>query len=327
MRRGFTLLELLVTISIVAVLVTLLLPLLSDARVTGQRAVSLSNLHNNSTYMASYGLEQRDDFLNPFTLARLNTSPGWNSCCVVFEPVTHPAPGHEPYEYGWDYGQMYSNSGTETFGYHWLSHMFYADIETQSHLKTNLAPGDRVLVEWYRDRAQDAADKGAAWIYPSSYWYSPVFWQDPARFRNASRPEANARNDYFIHRNKLTDVLTPSAKVLLFENKDFSAKGQPVWNVAAAKPQVACIDGSCKAVSMMDITTGTAAPGASPTTGAHATGLRYPSGTWFNGAYDGEFEMTRFSYGIGNGFDWSQAYGQPAYFWATRGGLRGRDIR
>jgi prepilin-type N-terminal cleavage/methylation domain-containing protein len=327
MRRGFTLLELLVTISVVAILVTLILPLLSDARVTGQKTVSLANLRSNSTYMMAYAGDQKDEFLNPFTLRRLRTARGWNSCCVVFEPITRPGPGHEPYEYGWDYGQLYSASGTETFGYHWLAHMFYADVEAQTHQKTNLAPLDRTLVEWYREHAQEAADKGASWIYPSSYWYPPVFWQDAARFRPAVRLDAGPRNDYFIHRNKTSDVMNASGKVLLFENKDYATKGQPMWNTLPAKPQVACTDGSGKAVAMTDIIPATGPAGGGTSGATPPSGLRYPSGTWFNGSWDGELEMTRFDYGIGNGFDWSQGYGRPAYFWATRGGVRGRDIR
>jgi len=63
MRRGFTLLELMVTVSVVAILVTLLLPLLSDARVTGQRTVSLANLRSNCTYMMAYAGDQKDEFL------------------------------------------------------------------------------------------------------------------------------------------------------------------------------------------------------------------------------------------------------------------------
>lgn len=320
--HAFTLLELLVSISIIAVLVSILLPLLSDARLTGQKAVSLSNLHSNVQYMSSYTLDNRDEFLNPFTLSRIQASQGWNSCCVVFEPVTHPEEGHDPYEYGWDYGQEYSTSGTETFGYHWLAHMFYADIDTQSHLKTNLAPLDRSLVVWYREHAQAAADKGTNWIFPSSYWYPPTFWQDTSRFNRSHRDPATQHNNFLIRRNKLTDVLTPSAKVLLFENKDFAGKDQPVWNTMPAKPQIASIDGSGRALSTANIIADTGTPQeTSPDR------LLAPSGTWFDTAAQGETEMTRFDYGIGNGFDWSQGYCQPAYFWATRFGVRGRDFR
>ena len=59
----------------------------------------------------------------------------------------------------------------------------------------------------------------------------------------------------------------------------------------------------------------------------HPDRLLAPSGAWFESSSEGETEMTRFDYGIGFGFDWSQGYGQPGYFWATRMGVRGRDIR
>jgi len=200
--------------------------------------------------------------------------------------------------------------------------MFYADVDTQSHLKTNLSPLDRSLVNWYRDHAQAAADKGSNWIFPSSYWYPPTFWQDTERFSPARRTPATVENSFRIRRNKLTDVLTPSAKVLLFENKDFASKGQPMWNTTPAKPQIACIDGSSRALSMAHLIADTGRPD-----GITPDRLLAPSGNWFDSAAQGETEMTRFDYGVGNGFDWSQGYCQPAYFWATRFGVRGRDFR
>ena len=53
-QRGFTLLELLVSVAIIAILVAILVPSLDQAREAGRRAVCLSNLHQLSTAMAAY---------------------------------------------------------------------------------------------------------------------------------------------------------------------------------------------------------------------------------------------------------------------------------
>lgn len=82
---GFTIIELMVSISIIAVLLGFLFPALASAREAGRRARCLANLHNFGLAFEMYGSDHHPE---PFPFAAENFSAlmGWN------DPLTALAP-------------------------------------------------------------------------------------------------------------------------------------------------------------------------------------------------------------------------------------------
>lgn len=303
--RAFTLIELLVVIAIIAVLIGMLLPSLGEARRNAQRMVSLANLRTNATFIAAYAGDHNDEYVNPFIPTR-----------VCPPPYTNPEPSvlvpNEECRWHW----TYRTSGSESYGYHWIAHTLYADHDVASRGANIFAPADLALRTWLKENYDPSAAGDFTWIFPTSYWYPPTFWQQHERFVSYSRPNGTVGNKYFFRRNRTTDTQHAAKKVMLFENKDYAAKNQPQWNTAQAKPCVAMADGSGSVVNMSTLIASTDLPHLS-TPGK----LPFPSGMW----NPGETEMdTQMWYGKKQGFEW--IYTKPAYFWATRKGLKGRDL-
>lgn len=71
-RRGFTLLELLVVIAVIALLVAILLPAIGNARRAGRKAICQSNLKQLATSAASYGVDFKG-FIYMFSWSSGNT--------------------------------------------------------------------------------------------------------------------------------------------------------------------------------------------------------------------------------------------------------------
>jgi prepilin-type N-terminal cleavage/methylation domain-containing protein len=74
--RGFSLIELLVTIAIIAVLISILLPVLSSARAAAKQTKCVSDLHQLGLALTMYCNDNRDNLPLP-NWGPVATKPGW----------------------------------------------------------------------------------------------------------------------------------------------------------------------------------------------------------------------------------------------------------
>ena len=93
-KRAFTLVELLVVIAIIALLISILLPSLTEAREQGKKAVCLANLRSIAQASQSYATEDEREQIIPLGIPHVRSWPssripgewGWRTC--------------EPYSFG-----------------------------------------------------------------------------------------------------------------------------------------------------------------------------------------------------------------------------------
>lgn len=139
----------------------------------------------------------------------------------------------------------------------------------------------------------------------------------PGVFNLASlRKEEVLHEHRVVRRNRVSDVTFSSARVLVFEGKDYQSNAQAMWYEPAARPHVGMVDGGGSRVTMAKVIAATSASAVTPEPGK----IDAPSEMW----NPGEHEMLRYQYGTPQGFIWT--FNKPAYFWRTRNGIQGRDL-
>jgi hypothetical protein len=181
---------------------------------------------------------------------------------------------------------------------------------------------------------------GLEWgAFDSSYLYPPTFWFSHERYRNATSTPVSAirtDGDRYLRRNRFDDVPYPTAKVLLVERFDYTRKNRagtgPVqFNAPEARTLVCAVDGSVSEINMGAITLLANSTTPSVRDTFQPSGLfdisRAAFDQWDNAPGHSGYIVPPTAddpWQNGNGFIGGGPY--PQFFWATRNGVRGRDL-
>lgn len=329
-RDGFSLIELLVVIGIVAILLTLLLPALGMARRSGRSAVCQSNQHQLMIAYRAYGLDNKDTIASlapEVYVDRYQTQArvGDHAQRLIQEGAGPPDDSNGVPAFRMESGPDL----VEQFGYLALLHY----LGNKLPMPITVCPEDAARRSWQSTpRGKDVSSYtpqkewnslNLRWRpYCSSYQMSPwacfrlrlVGWHESSR-KTQTYTQGGYHDTYtydekgqamFMH---FSDVVMPSQKVALCDAQQrHEGKRDLFFAYADAKQPLAFFDGS---VSVRK--TGNANPGQDPTTGDPNT-------------------VCSFSYRPDPGFESPTRAGNESekitggYYRWTRGGLAGRDF-
>jgi prepilin-type N-terminal cleavage/methylation domain-containing protein len=202
-QRGFSLIELLVVITIIAILIALVAPALATARRQARVTIGFSNLRQLAGVMQAYTQQHRDAYLNPFRAVWPATPEyagmTWTQACSTTDPQQR-----------WDLRSDCSTLHTEGFSRVWYSYLAEWRGGHRNDLE-QVNPADGDLMTQYRNQEGDPEVMNGEVLMPTSYGYGPVFWCKPARFTPCRAP----MEAIWLETQITAGVAYPGAKVLL----------------------------------------------------------------------------------------------------------------
>ncbi|NRA59042.1 MAG: prepilin-type N-terminal cleavage/methylation domain-containing protein, partial [Phycisphaerales bacterium] len=177
-RAGaFTLIELLVVIAIIALLISILLPSLGNARTAAQATVSVSNLRQMGLSTFNYASDHKEAWLNPYDRddEGSSTAPprGWIR-----------VPGRwEDDRAAWNMAGSIGERVSEPFAMHATSLLLHYVSDGPSGLtnKSQFAPGDYTVINRFKEEIAGQARYDDI-IWDGSYFYSPTMYLRPERY-------------------------------------------------------------------------------------------------------------------------------------------------
>lgn len=247
MSNGFTLIELLVVIAIIALLISILLPAISEARKAARITICGSNLRQLGTASQTYTADFKDKI----------ASFSWH---VGMKPVAdNPFTDLTPARFGndlaaaagqavWIIRRRADEQNPVTWGTGlvggWIPHILYSHLILQDYLASRLpekmvvCPEDRNRNQWqsdpkgaFRQNRLQPQPNGSdpnqwRWPYSSSYEVSVSTFSPDNQPRDTGVYQTlrQAHNTYYnnasnkLGRRTIPEVSFPSSKVYYFEN-------------------------------------------------------------------------------------------------------------
>jgi prepilin-type N-terminal cleavage/methylation domain-containing protein len=317
MRRGFSLIELLVVIGIIALLAGLLVPGLASARRSAAQTAGIANLRSMAGIHFAWIGDHRGEFYSPFARQMQEDNLG----------------------FGYHRNNRYN---TEGFMAYWYSYMNNATEGRTLAPEAFASPADGDVLRMHRNAS--ASDTG---LLPGSFYYSPTLWKLEEAYdfvcNMGSCPTYGKpyRGDCCCCPqtplvcvapvvNVVESVTYPSQKVMLWERADFTQKKRvkvmnaqaisqplaPAWNNPRAHINIITVDGAMQRADMHELYRRAAAAGETD-----------PLLTWLPVdllAVPDQMPMGPAPIDLLGAAETDGLY--PMFFAATRYGLRGRDV-
>ncbi len=256
-RRAFTLVELLVVLTIIALLVGILLPALGQARRASRASLCRTNLKQFGVAFANYASDYSD------RIASFTWKPGVTHSVSEIYPgsgdtYTFPAAGN--------YNQAASDQAVAILRFRaertditqitgWIPHVMYSHLVLNDYLQQRLpekmvvCPADRHRLNWQEAGQSGPIDQGAAyfaltdrpnyptadnankrWPYSSSYQLVPCGYSPDKQINSVTGPIPTVAQSSDGHRfytvgtsrtvlghRRLSEITFPGSKVALFD--------------------------------------------------------------------------------------------------------------